>query len=145
MKLSITFENDKEEELKFVFRKDETNKIILSFLQKNNLINDKDKCQVIYSADEDDDVQLIIIEEFVNEIRSLYDIVSTNVNKVKFKIKNSNEKSKLICIFIDYIGNKFKYLFNNTDINSYSVQYEVVYEDISIITFKKGKINEDNN
>ncbi len=143
MKLSITFENNKEQELKFVFRKDEANEIILSFLQKNNLINNKDKCQVIYSVDENDIAQLIKIEEIVDEIRSL-DIVSINMNKIEFKIKNNSEKNKIITIFIDYINNNFKYLFT-TDMVSYSVQYEVVCEDISIITLKKGKIDEENN
>ena len=55
MKLTVVFENNKEKELEFVFQEDEANEIILSFLHKNGLINNKDKCKIIYFSPVDND------------------------------------------------------------------------------------------
>lgn len=146
MKLTTIFENNKEKELEFLFQEDEANEIILSFLQKNNLINNKDKSKVFYfnSFENANLTKFVIVEEYIEE-RVVNNIISTIINKIEFKLED-NKKTELYTIFTDYISNNFKYVFFNTSNSSYSTEYEVDYEvkyspntleHNSVVTFKK--------
>lgn len=140
MKLTTFFDNDKEKELEFSFKKDEADNIVLSFLQKNGLIDNKDKCKLFYLVDETDIVQLVKVEEYIEEIKA-YDIISANINKIEFKINDNREKFKLFKIFVDYICDNFKYLFNTSNMESYSIDYYISDQDEAIIIFNKRSIN----
>ena len=124
MKLTVVFENNKEKELEFVFQEDEVNEIILSFLHKNGLINNKDKCKIIYFAPVDNDsLRFIEVEEYIKE-KSVGDIVSTLINKIIFKLDNTTE---LNIIFTDYFNNNLQYVFLNSSNSSYFAEYTANY------------------
>lgn len=122
MVLTTIFENNKEKELEFVFGKAEANEIILSFLQRNDLIDNKDKCQISYVDDGINNIYLLVIEEFIEAVKS-NDIISNKINKIEFDLY-INKKS-LFNIFINYIRNNFKYIFNTSDTDSYSIDYYI--------------------